>query len=816
MKKSRAISSIMAVGTLVGGFVASSVPSASAGAETEPVTISNVSALTSAISGGREQDAMSSDGRYVVFIGRNKTSQGVYRVDRMKGTFIRVSTSSDQNPSISADGRYIAFARYGSNRVVYLYDAVAGTTQAVSVNPDGSPASGISDFPSVSKNGTTVAFQTSANLGGTYASSGGSPTEIYAYNTQTKAMTPVSATTTAGVTTLGNANSVFASITPNGRYVVFASAASNLLPTTSAALGAQSGSGETSTTVQQIYVHDMVTGINSLVSSDAAGVAGDASSASTYGPTISDNGQYVAFESAASNLVPADTNGQTDAFVKDLSTGAITRVSVAADGSQVTAPTSDLVPTAIPVAGQAPRISGNGNFVAFESDAALTPDDVNGVRDIYVRDMVNNTVVRASVSNASGTDATGTRIDGKTGATILQINGADPAISFDGRYVTFLSNGNLAGDRVVSTEGGVTSTSTEGAIYARTFRLPTVTSISPANLGRARVGISVTVTGTNFSAPAAVDDLAVSLGAGVRVNSVLAQSPTTLVLNVTTSYDAPTTSYDVTVTNPGGDSATLAGAFALSARGTGYRLAGSDGGVFTFGDAGFYGSMGGVRLNAPVVGITDSSSGNGYWLVASDGGVFTFGDAGFYGSMGGVRLNKPVVGDTATTTSAGYWLVASDGGIFTFGDAGFYGSLGATHLNAPVVSMARTPDSAGYWLVASDGGVFTFGDAGFYGSLGAFHLSSPIVGMAATPSGKGYWLTSAVGEVFAFGDAQNYGSMAGTQLNAPIVAIVALPDSGGYWLVASDGGVFSFGTATFMGSMVGVRLNGSVAGMSAD
>ena len=124
---------------------------------------------------------------------------------------------------------------------------------------------------------------------------------------------------------------------------------------------------------------------------------------------------------------------------------------------------------------------------------------------------------------------------------------------------------------------------------------------------------------------------------------------------------------------------------------------------------------------------------SGYWLVASDGGIFTFGDATFYGSTGNVALNKPVVGMAATPDGHGYWLVASDGGIFTFGDATFYGSTGNVALNKPVVGMAATPDGHGYWLVASDGGIFTFGDAAFYGSTGNIALSQPVVGMALRP-----------------------------------------------------------------------------------
>ena len=78
----------------------------------------------------------------------------------------------------------------------------------------------------------------------------------------------------------------------------------------------------------------------------------------------------------------------------------------------------------------------------------------------------------------------------------------------------------------------------------------------------------------------------------------------------------------------------------------------------------------------------------GYWEVASDGGIFSFGNAKFYGSTGAMTLNRPIVGMATTPDGKGYWLVASDGGIFSFGDATFYGSMGGTHLNQPIVGMA--------------------------------------------------------------------------------------------------------------------------------
>jgi N-acetylmuramoyl-L-alanine amidase len=135
-----------------------------------------------------------------------------------------------------------------------------------------------------------------------------------------------------------------------------------------------------------------------------------------------------------------------------------------------------------------------------------------------------------------------------------------------------------------------------------------------------------------------------------------------------------------------------------------------------------------------------TATGRGYWLVASDGGIFTFGDAGYHGSTGSMRLNRPIVGMAGTSTAAGYWLVASDGGIFTFGDARFYGSTGAMRLNRPIVGMAATPSNGGYWLVASDGGIFTFGSAVYYGSGATQPLSPPVIGMVATADGGGYWL----------------------------------------------------------------------------
>jgi N-acetylmuramoyl-L-alanine amidase len=230
--------------------------------------------------------------------------------------------------------------------------------------------------------------------------------------------------------------------------------------------------------------------------------------------------------------------------------------------------------------------------------------------------------------------------------------------------------------------------------------------------------------------------------------------------------------------------------------GGGYWLVASDGGVFSYGDANFWGSAGSLVLNAPIVGMAVAPDGGGYWLVARDGGVFNYGDAGFFGSAGGIALNAPVVGMGANHDGRGYWLVASDGGIFSYGDADFWGSTGGRALNAPMVGMAATPDGGGYWLAGADGGIFSYGDAEFSGSTGAVHLNAPIVGMAAAPIG-GYWLVASDGGIFTYGSAEYLGSLGGTTLSAPVVGMAASPTTNGYWLVLGS-------PAPLAGKVVGI------------
>jgi len=244
-----------------------------------------------------------------------------------------------------------------------------------------------------------------------------------------------------------------------------------------------------------------------------------------------------------------------------------------------------------------------------------------------------------------------------------------------------------------------------------------------------------------------------------------------------------------------------------------YWLVASDGGIFTFGGAQYWGSTGAIRLNKPIVGIAPTHDGGGYWMVASDGGIFTFGDATYMGSTGAIRLNRPIVGMAVTPDGGGYWLVASDGGIFTFGDAKYWGSTGAIKLNKPIVGMAPMPDGGGYWLVASDGGIFSFGDASFWGSTGNIVLNKPIISMIAAANGSGYVLVASDGGTFNFGTAPYYGSLGNVPLKNPIVTAAATPGVTGYWFSDNAGLVSAFGQASYYGSAP-AQLNQPIVGMA--
>ena len=212
----------------------------------------------------------------------------------------------------------------------------------------------------------------------------------------------------------------------------------------------------------------------------------------------------------------------------------------------------------------------------------------------------------------------------------------------------------------------------------------------------------------------------------------------------------------------------------------GYWLDASDGGVFSYGDTQYYGSIPGLglhpagsglpnSLNAPIVGMVPSRDDNGYFMVASDGGVFAFGDAHFAGSCPGIGgCSGAAVAVMPDASGNGYWLVTATGNIYTFGDAPYFGAPG----EGTVTSAVATPDGLGYWVLLADGQVLPFGDAAGDGSppAGDFGGLDAATAIFSTSDGGGYWVSSALGSVYDFGDAPNDGGMAGTHLNGAIIA----------------------------------------------
>jgi len=162
--------------------------------------------------------------------------------------------------------------------------------------------------------------------------------------------------------------------------------------------------------------------------------------------------------------------------------------------------------------------------------------------------------------------------------------------------------------------------------------------------------------------------------------------------------------------------------------------------IAPFGDAKSYGDSQTIvshthqALNGTPVGFASTPDGKGYWEVHSDGGVFGFGDAHFYGSVPGLNIQDTqprIVGIAATLDGKGYWIVTDGGQVFPFGDATHTSDLSGIRLAKPIVGITTDASGPGFWLVAADGGVFGLGGAPFLGSMGGKRLHEPVFGITS-------------------------------------------------------------------------------------
>ncbi|CAN5372874.1 hypothetical protein BH10PSE4_BH10PSE4_16780 [soil metagenome] len=301
------------------------------------------------------------------------------------GSLIRVSTNSagvqadaaSYRPVFSPDGTKVAFASGGANLVsgdsnqgadIFIKDLITGMVTGVTTSGVGGSAPGESRDVTFSPDGTQVAFL-SSNAKLTPGDTNGQA-DIFIKNLVSGAITLVSGT--SGVQSNGySERPVFS---PDGSKIAFRSAASNLV------------SGDTGPAFD-IFVKDLASGVITRVSTDSAG--GQINS-SAEAPVFSPDGTKIAFSSYASNLVPGDTNSANDIFVKNLITGAVTRVSTTAAGGQASG------------AAGSPVFAPDGTKIAFLTSANMVAGDTNGMNDIYIKDLITGAVTRVSTDSAGG------------------------------------------------------------------------------------------------------------------------------------------------------------------------------------------------------------------------------------------------------------------------------------------------------------------------------------------------------------------------------------------------------------------------------
>lgn len=375
--------------------------------------------------------ALSVDGRYVAFssfasdivAGDGNNARDVFLRNLVTGAVTRISTSpavapvngnsggESYAPKVSADGRYVVYLgtqRATATDVVadaYLFNRLTNTTTLVSVPGTGLDPDGPVTEVAISSQGNRVAFVafTDDEVAGTI----GHGRAVFVRDIGPGTTTQLTPTTTFAdgyfVTSPG--------LSADGRYVTFVSQDPAL------ATGAM---GQLA-----VYVHDLTTATTEAISVDSNG--DPVTDGFSSGPSISDDGRYVAFESSSSQLVSGDDNGLVDVFVRDRTAETTIRVSVNTTADDGDGPSSGA------------KISGDGTHVVFTSTATnLTSADDSGIDDIFVRNLVTGTTTRAT-NNTSDDEPDGPSIAG--------------SISNDGTRVAYVS---LASDLVSDDKNGFT------------------------------------------------------------------------------------------------------------------------------------------------------------------------------------------------------------------------------------------------------------------------------------------------------------------------------------------------------------------------
>ncbi len=468
---------------------------------------------------GSHYASISANGRYVAFYSSaenlvpddDNAAKDVFRKDLQTGAVVRCSTDANGDqvsgasafPSISADGRYVAFASEATTLVpgdgngkqdIFRKDLQTGAVVMCSARPGGIEGNGTSFTCSISANGRYVAFYSEAtDLLGIGNDTNGF-IDIFRKDLQTEAIVRCS---TDSANAESNGPSYDPSISADGRYVAFESDATDLV------LPNANGS-------RDIYRKDLQTGAIVRCSTSSGGTEGN--STSSY-PSMSPDARYVCFESNASNLVGSDGNVNRDIFRKDLQTGSTVRCSTKASGGEVSSASFQA------------RVSDDGRYVAFHSGAGdLVSGDTNLANDVFRKDLETGAIVRCSTAPGVG--------QGDKDSVYA-------SMSADGKYVAFSSDST---NFVDGDTGGFND------VFRKELGLPapTITSIDPTS---GDVDEVVTLDGADFRALRFAGSY-VSFG-DMRATDYISWSDTQIVCRVPAGVGG---TVPVTVTTGGGTS----------------------------------------------------------------------------------------------------------------------------------------------------------------------------------------------------------------------------------------------------------------------
>jgi len=368
------------------------------------------------------------------------------------------ANAASSYPSLSASGNLVAFHSAANNLVendtnnaidVFIHNRLTNQTRRVSIASGGSQADGDSNYPSLSVDGNMVIFQSTAtNL---VSNDTNGVTDIFVHNLVNGNTNRVSL---ASDSSQANGDSLQPDLSATGRYVVFTSYASNLV-------------NDDTNNSSDVFLYDRQSGTTTRISVSSSGEQGNAPSSS---PSVSADGKRIVFSSFASNLVPNDTNGSSDIFLRDLVSGQTHRISITSSGNEAHGHSLD------------PVISNDGKLIAFTSFAPdLVPNDTNDKWDIFVHDLQSGQTERVSIAD-SGIQSNGNSI-------------SRPALSETGRIIAFWSEATnlVAGD-----------TNAVGDVFIHDRYLRQTRRVSLANdgsqgNGAAAANISLSADGTSVA-----------------------------------------------------------------------------------------------------------------------------------------------------------------------------------------------------------------------------------------------------------------------------------------------------------------------------